>query len=425
MFELIENNYFAQTEFVSNKMLHKFSFYASSKPIVENVSLLVLSILLLFIAACSTHKNVYVSKTKKNNANLRLSKQKKIATLYLIGDTGTDKNYNKVQQYIFAKLQSELSKADSNTSIVFLGDNIYPAGLPDINHNKRKEAEKKINSQLNFLKDFKGNTYFIPGNHDWNEMSAGGLEAVKRQEKYIENYYADIDISFLPDNGCGDPIVKHIDKKLCYIFIDTQWWLQNWKKEHGINKGCTTTSRKEFLNQLETIFDKNKDKKVVLLMHHPLLSNGEHGGKFAWHTHLFPLRTLNEQLWLPLPVLGSLQPIIRGLGGIRQDIPNRHYQQLKEGILHAARNNEFVIFASGHDHSLQYFDEGNQHFIISGAGSKLDFAKAGGKAAMVHSAMGYAVLHFYENETVWLDFVVVDKDRQNGEVFFSTQLLPN
>jgi len=404
-------------------MFYRFNFYIIN--LLDKVTcFLVLCILLLFIPACSTHKKVYLSKKTTNTTNFRLSEQKKTATLYLIGDTGTDKNYNKVQQYIFAKLQAELSKADSNTSIAFLGDNIYPAGLPAFDHPKRKEAEKKINSQLNFLKDFKGNTYFIPGNHDWNEMSAGGLEAVKRQEKYIENYYSNSerDISFLPNNGCGDPIVKHINEKLCYVFIDTQWWLQNWKKEPGINKGCKATSREDFLSQLQIIFDDNKDKKVVLLMHHPLLSNGEHGGKFAWHTHLFPLRTLNENLWFPLPVLGSLQPIVRGLGGIKQDIPNRHYQQLKDGILEAARNNEFVIFASGHDHSLQYFDEGNRHFIISGAGSKLDFAKAGGEADMVHAAMGYGVLHFYENGSIWLDFFVVDKDRQNGELIFRTAL---
>jgi len=377
---------------------------------------------LICISACSTSKKAYVSKSTKNYIATELPDEDKFATLYLIGDTGTDKNFNQVQQYIFADLQKRLAIADTNTSIVFLGDNIYPAGLPELTDHKRKQAEKKINNQLNFLDDFKGKAYFIPGNHDWNQMSPGGLNAIKRQESYVENYNKNVSISFSPDNGCGDPVVKHINDELCYIFIDTQWWLQNWEKEESINEDCSIKSRDEFLNALRKIFEINSNKKMVLLMHHPLFSNGEHGGKFAWHTHLFPLRTLNEKLWIPLPILGSLQPVVRGLGGIKQDIPNQRYQQLKKGILQAAANNKFVIFASGHDHSLQYFDKGNQHFIISGAGSKLDFAKAGGEATMVHAAMGYSVLHFYKNGSIWLDFRVADEDRPVGELIFRYQL---
>ena len=36
------------------------------------------------------------------------------------------------------------------------------------------------------VKDFKGNTIFIPGNHDWY---SNGLKGLKRQEKYVTKTY--------------------------------------------------------------------------------------------------------------------------------------------------------------------------------------------------------------------------------------------
>jgi len=88
------------------------------------------------------------------------------------------------------------------------------------------------------------------------------------------------------------------------------------------------------------------------------------------------------------------------------------------------RQNKHVIFASGHDHSLQYFMQNQNHYIISGAGSKLDFSKAGGDARMVRSAMGYSVVYFYKNGSAWLDFYTVDKSHPQGELIYRKKIIP-
>lgn len=383
----------------------------------------VLVFCLLFLSACSTTKKTYTIASDKNCINLKLPSDGKIETLFLIGDTGTDKNYDDVQFYLFKQLKQSLKAAGENASIVFLGDNIYPAGLPEKGNAKRNIAEKKINTQLELLNDLDGESYFIPGNHDWNQMSGGGLAAVKRQEKYIEQFYKGNKIEFYPNDGCGDPVVKKITGNLYYVFIDTQWWLQNWKKESEINKGCQVQSRQEFLASLQAIFLKHKNDQVVVMMHHPLFSNGEHGGNFPATDHFFPFRILNAKLWIPLPVLGSVLPVVRMLGGVKQDIPHKQYQQLKNGILEMLDKNKTVVFASGHDHSLQYFMQNQHHYIISGAGSKLDFAKAGGEARMVRSAMGYSVVHFYKDGSAWVDFYIVDENQPNGELIYRKNII--
>jgi len=384
---------------------------------------IILAVCILLLSACSTTKNTFTISDDKNGINLQLPKEGKVETLFLIGDTGTDKNYDEVQNYLFKQLRQSLITAGETASIVFLGDNIYPAGLPQKRDKDRSIAEKKLNTQLDMLKDLACEAYFIPGNHDWNRMSAGGLEAVKRQEEYIQHYYDDNKPHFYPNDGCGDPVVKKIAEDLHYVFIDTQWWLQNWQRENSINKGCQVKSQQEFLKVLQEIFFKHKNDQIVVMMHHPLFSNGEHGGNFPVTDHFFPLRMLNDKLWIPLPVLGSIPPLFRTLGGVKQDIPHPEYQKLKSGILKMLKQNEHVIFASGHDHSLQYFMQNQHHYIISGAGSKLDFAKAGGDARMVRSAMGYSVVHFYKNGSTWLDFYTVDKNDPKGELIYRKKII--
>jgi len=105
-------------------------------------------------------------------------------TVWLIGDAGEAERDPLEPNFRF--LKSQLDVAPENSAIVFLGDNIYPAGLPTFEDpEKRAEAEKRLDSQLDLVTNFKGRPFFIPGNHDWKEW---GLKGLKREEKFIEKY---------------------------------------------------------------------------------------------------------------------------------------------------------------------------------------------------------------------------------------------
>ncbi len=370
---------------------------------------LLLIAIALSLYQCGTYKESYVIQGDEKGIFEALPTVGKIETLFLLGDAGHVNENFLVQEKLYKNMRLDIEKCGAESSLVFLGDNIYPSGLPKKHEPDRETAETLLNMQLDIVKGLQNETYFIPGNHDWNKGHAGGLKAIQRQEKYVQNYFEDQKVRMYPNNGCGDPVVKKVEKDLYYVFLDSQWWIQNWHKEKNINDGCHVKSRQEFLQELESIFLKHKNDQVVVFVHHPFYSLGEHGGKFDPKYHLFPLTYVAPNLWIPLPILGSIMPLHRATVGHKQDIPHANYQLLKNSILELLSQNKNVIFASGHEHSLQYFDQGNSHFVISGAGSKSVYARNGPQARFVRSTLGYSTLHFYKNGAVWLDFTGQDK----------------
>ncbi|MCY7409948.1 MAG: metallophosphoesterase, partial [Chitinophagales bacterium] len=88
-----------------------------------------------------------------------LRAQKPAFSVYLIGDTGElmDSSAN------FKNLMMQMEQNPFST-VIILGDNIYPNGL--IEEKRDHNSHKIIRDQLKMFTNFKGNVYFIPGNHD-------------------------------------------------------------------------------------------------------------------------------------------------------------------------------------------------------------------------------------------------------------------
>ena len=59
---------------------------------------------------------------------------------------------------------------------------------------------------------------------------------------------------------------------------------------------------------MQELLYKNRNKTIFLASHHPFQSYGTHGGYFSWKDHIFPLTAANENLYIPLPIVGSLYP---------------------------------------------------------------------------------------------------------------------
>ncbi len=93
--------------------------------------------------------------------------------LYLIGDAGEGDTSGPT----LLDLQSQLYD-NPKSAVVFLGDNCYKKmffGLfdPEMKgFDGRKITKRRMMTQLNMLKDYKGYAYFIPGNHDWWNLIA-------------------------------------------------------------------------------------------------------------------------------------------------------------------------------------------------------------------------------------------------------------
>jgi hypothetical protein len=370
---------------------------------------LVITFLFLLIS-CATNKAEYgknVSAIKTENATDTL----KIAhTIYLVGDAG---NADKEQaKQTLELLHQKLKKASKNATLIFLGDNIYPKGFPSNDNKSEKDlAEKKLTKQLELTKGFKGKTIVIPGNHDWYN----GIKGLEREADFVTKYLNDKK-AFLPRKSCPIEDVK-IDSTSTLITVDSEWFLEDWVNHPTINDNCDIKTRDDFFDELESLLNKNQEKTVILALHHPLLSNGTHGGQFSLEKQLFPL----EQK-IPLPIVGSLINLFRKTSGVSpQDIQNKEYTTYSKRIKTLLQNQKNVIVVSGHDHNLQYIHKENIKQIISGAGSKSEAARAIGISDFSYGGNGYATLTLFKSGDAKVKFY--GNENQQEKLLFEHEII--
>ena len=347
--------------------------------------------------ACATFKAQY-----NNASNQATFPDKKIAhSFYFMGDAGVS---GKPEASKAIKVfKTALSQASEHSTVVFLGDNIYPKGLPKKGDSGRALAENQLDAQLDAVADFKGETIFIPGNHDWY---SNGLKGLKRQEKYIEDALGKN--TFLPENGC--PIEKvEVSEDIVMIVIDTEWYLTNWDKHPTINDDCEIKTRFKFFEAFESLIKKARGKTTIIAMHHPMFTNGPHGGQYDAKSHL-----------KPIPVLGTLKNVLRKTSGVSPaDLQNKRYNAFKKRIVTLAQENKKALFVSGHEHSLQYLVRDNLPQIVSGSGSK-STATRNVNDAFSSSDNGYARYDVFEDGSSMVRFY----SAENHNVIFQTEVFP-
>lgn len=375
--------------------------------------------LVLSIAFASCTTELYYSKNVKNWKEKLPPESSGIThTVYLIGDGG-DPSLSEIEPN-FRVLRNHILK-DSNSSLVFLGDNIYLKGLPELDEGNRAEAEKKLLEQVKIFDNYKGKVFFIAGNHDWEYQGPGGLRAVMREEAFLEEVTKRGNI-FIPDNGCAGPFKVVMGKRVVMIAIDSQWFLHEYEKPQGRGFDCPAEDAEDFVTQLKDILETNKNNNILIVAHHPLISNGNHGGFYSVLDHIFPLRLIRKNWYLPLPVIGSIYPLYRKFGGTNQDIPSYKYQQFIDMMKDALDGHDNVIYAAGHDHNLQLHKLDNINHIVSGSGSRLNPVTGGDGAAFVQHEKGFSKVVYYKNGEAWVEYWVPKDDKLEGRLSFRTKL---
>lgn len=281
-------------------------------------------------------------------------------SLYFIGDAGKNSYPNKALQVLQKQLMN-----DSNSTVVFLGDNVYPQGV-ELNE-KRKKYTKSLShlrSQLEILRNYTGNAFFIPGNHDWRQNKRKGLQAVLKQQEYVERFMDSTSVknkrtqNFLPDQGLPGPYTE-VYGNVRLIFIDLDWWLH---KQPGHEVGLVLGKTKEemdraFFIQFDSLLAlaKQNNQQIIVCAHHPLFSNGHHGAKKTI------VRAISNY---------SFIGILAGNRLFNHDIEQPRYKKLKTKLLTVLDRYENVLYISGHDHNAQYHIHNKNHYFVSGHGSK-------------------------------------------------------
>lgn len=347
--------------------------------------------LLLFIISCATHKIQPKSTTVVEKSIVGVDKE--TVNIFLIGDAGKkDKDGNAPKA--LRLLEQKFSNADQNDLLLFLGDNIYPNGFPTANETKMNKAEKLLKFQTEVAQKFPGKTIFIPGNHDWYS----GIKGLKIQENKVEEVLGKH--SFLPQNGC--PLKKvNLSDDIVLLVVDSHWYLTNWNKQPTINDDCDLKSRARFLDEFRSEIKKARGKTTLIAIHHPLYSNGPHGGQYSLVDNL-----------IPLPIIGNLKNIIRSTSGISNaDLSNHFYNELRKNLIAAAQENDHVIFLSGHEHNLQYIHKDNITQIISGSGANVNPTKIKNKNQFGFGGHGFAVLNIHNDQSSDIQFFDADSEK--------------
>ncbi|WP_338375179.1 metallophosphoesterase [uncultured Flavobacterium sp.] len=347
----------------------------------------------LILTSCATF-SVQTGKDLKNPiANIDVKKSEVDHTFYLIGDAGNADEINSEQA--LQPLKNQLDNASKNSTLLYLGDNVYPIGMSGNKESEAyKEAEIILENQLKITKNFKGKTIVIPGNHDWYS----GLDGLNAQEDFVLKYMNDEE-AFSPRKGC--PIEDfELNDNITLITINSQWYLEDWNKFPTINDDCVIKTREEFFEEFENLLTKNQDKTIVIAMHHPLLTNGVHGGHFGVRKML-----LSAENSFPVPLLGTLYYLLRKTSGISaQDVLSKEYTEMSKRIQTIIKKKENIVVVSGHEHSLEYIQKDGIKQVVSGSGTKTNAARAIYPNDFSYGKNGYATLQVLKSGETILTF---------------------
>ena len=261
-------------------------------------------------------------------------------TLFLVGDAGlAGKNcVNRplCNDRVLRELQADVNARASelgadNVVVVFLGDNVYPYGL-----SSSATDRARLDAQVDVVRPSRVRTFFVPGNHDWNNNDVGGQQRIKAEAARLAAEAAAPSgprVMLRPGNACPGPEVETFGNIVSLVFIDTAWWLQPSSDRPACGgEVLAEAALRTTLASLTT--------PVIVASHHAFeKSAGAHG-----------TRTINVT---------------------KQDFRGAENVRMRDRLQRAVRESGTrpLLWAAGHDHSLQLFTGGlARYHLISGTG---------------------------------------------------------
>jgi hypothetical protein len=318
------------------------------------------------------------------------------AVILLIGDAGQgERGTSPILQRLRSDVEfwSERLAADSAVTVLFLGDNVYPVGVRDRDHRQFPTDSLRLWSQIEVVagpaalaRGTRG--LFMAGNHDWGNMAGRrGLARLRNEQEQIDSARGmGLPVWLLPEAGEPGPAVLDLQDRVRLLLMDTHWFLQE----------RSGRARARFFTDLRKGLEEAGDRHVILAAHHPYESAGPHGA-------LAPGAKAFGLLWL-----------MKKSGTLVQDLNSPIYEDLLRQLLSSFRLVERrpLIFAAGHDHSLQVLDPatdyGPETVLVSGAGSKLTDLAVSPQLRYAAARPGYMTLVFRQNEAVDLFVTAAD-----------------
>ncbi len=245
--------------------------------------------------------------------------------LVLIGDAGVETSTASVLD----EAAQWVEAGAAMTRVIFLGDNYYPHRI-----------DERV-AILGRQRDVRpGHVTFVAGNHDWHPR---GFRLFGHSEpERIRALAGAANESWEPSPG--ELLAVESGEPYRVPALDSERWRLAAVACARASGACTELRAAE---QALTVALACADcAPAIVVAHHPLQSVGEHGGcGMSW-----------------------LRRVLK-IGG--QDLHAPAYQAYAESLRRALAPNPPLLFAAGHDHSLQFArDPALGAHLVSGAGAK-------------------------------------------------------
>lgn len=281
------------------------------------------------------------------------------SVIFLVGDAGEARLrdtplLHRMREEV--ELWSERLGRDSAVVVLYLGDIVYPAGLHPPGSPEFPEDSAVVEGQLRIVGGPKAREHrtlglFMAGNHDWGEEPGWeGTERLENLEQFLararERGYESVEL--LPEAGAGGPAVLDIGDHVRLVLVETAWWLLQPDRPY----------RAEVIAGVEEAIRTRGERNIMMAGHHPWKTGGAHGGLVDFW------KTLGVE-WL-----------LWRTGSLLQDLNSPPYRDLVRRLEEVFRRvGNPLIYAGGHDHSLQLLrgvrEAAPEYTIVSGSGSKL------------------------------------------------------
>ncbi|MEO0732975.1 MAG: hypothetical protein AAFZ52_09080, partial [Bacteroidota bacterium] len=328
---------------------------------------------------------------------------------FLVGDLGYD--YDRGLTTLDAMI-SAMPPGKDASSLLLLGDITGEEGLRKKNNGPERAHLDAIALRL---KQVPGGVYYTPGENELGRQS--NFNRLDRLEDYFDDE-VEKKVRFMPNKVCSGPDDEELYDRVGLIGVNTAWYLADWSRDEEVSEGCDYRNRHAMTFALADEIKGYRDQVKIVMMHHPLQSNGNRGGQYSMTQHLFPLADVIPGAYVPLPVIGSVVRGIQGVAGGTNDVSNLLYQQMV-GKIKAGIDDEInVIFVSGNEHSMSLIHEKEYMQIVAGSGSKRSPTRGGNDANFSYGEVGYSRLDFYDSGEVYVGFYTVAEDGQQQTVFY-------
>ena len=106
---------------------------------------------------------------------------------------------------------------------------------------------------------------------------------------------------------------------------------------------------------------------------------------YSLKQYIFPFTDLKPNLYIPLPVIGTIYPIVRGVFGVPEDLKHPAYANMIRDVQKVAKTHPNLIFVAGHEHNLQLIKDSSYNYIVSGSGTKSTRVSKSKKAPFTYS----------------------------------------